>query len=74
MVRATSVKFLMLDSDVIQELHNFLALRMTRMLVCTAPFEDLGLYLFEHFFNIFSASVDEHIQVAGAEVFHKLEK
>jgi len=31
-------------------------------------------HLFELFLNIFSASVDEHIQVAGAEVFHKLER
>ena len=53
-VRETSVKlFLTLDSDIVQELHNFLASRMTRMFVCIAPLEDLKPQLFEHFFNIF---------------------
>ena len=47
---------------------------MTRMFVCITPFNNLLVSFSELFLDIFSASVDEHIQVAGAEVFHKLER
>jgi len=60
--------------DVAQDMHNFLALRMTRMFVCITPFDNLLISFSESSLDIFSASVDEHIQVAGAEVFHKLER